>query len=164
MSARLWGSPLQDVVRDAAGADLTEGGGGGGNSGGATWAEAEAQSERGEAGAGGRVEDGSRERRRVAGGDGRRHGCRGGNERAIDPLSPTPPWGRRTKWRAAWPRARHQHRVPRVARLAHSPRRAAPRARSSRRRPAPFHRLLGLSEGCREKVWGIEGGRTGEHR
>jgi len=29
-------SPLQDVVRDAAGADLTEGGGGGGNSGGAS--------------------------------------------------------------------------------------------------------------------------------
>ena len=69
------------MVRDAAGADLTEGGGGGGgggggNSGGATWAEAEAQSERGEAGPGGRGEDGGRERRRVAGGDGRRHGCR----------------------------------------------------------------------------------------
>nr|CAB3449464.1 unnamed protein product [Digitaria exilis] len=61
----------EDMVRDAAGADLPEGcggGDGGGNSGGAAWAEAEVQSERGELGAGGRVECDSSERTRVAGG------------------------------------------------------------------------------------------------
>lgn len=62
------GSPLQDVVRDAAGADLAECGSGG-DHGGAPWeeAEAEAQSERGEVGAGSSGEEG-------AGGEGRRHG------------------------------------------------------------------------------------------
>jgi hypothetical protein len=67
-----WRSPLEDVVRDADRADLTEGGGG--RSSGAIWAEAEAQNERGEMGTGVRVEGG----RRVAGGEGRRHGCRDG--------------------------------------------------------------------------------------
>jgi hypothetical protein len=70
------------VVRDAAGADLAEGGGGG-NSSSATRAEAEAHSEWGELGAGSGMEDGSRGRRRVAGGEGRRHGCRDGHERAL---------------------------------------------------------------------------------
>jgi hypothetical protein len=62
------------VVRDAARADLAEGGGG--SSSGAIWAEAKAQNERGDMGTGVRVEG----RRRVAAGEGRRHGCRDGHE------------------------------------------------------------------------------------
>lgn len=70
-------SPLQDVVRDAAGADLAECGGGGVDHDGAPWEEAEtgAQSEWGEVGAGSSGEEGAGEERR-------RHGH--GHERAAD--------------------------------------------------------------------------------
>jgi len=77
-------SPLYDVVRDAASADLAECGGGG-DQGGAPWVEAEgeAQSERGEVGTGSSGEEG-------AGGEGRRHGPTG---RSLSSCPPAPAGG-----------------------------------------------------------------------